>query len=305
MALNETSEVMRTGMVAVNQEPDYDFARDAFPASLKTVEVMLVSVPDNPALLEMLAQGYASYAYIFTEDEADRADAAQDFERTRALKARAIGLYSRAAGFALRLLNRPALRRALNEGSLEELNAELAKLEVEHVPGLFWLTFSVAGPINLNPSDPELLSQISKVEALLARVVELKPDYFHGLPLLVTGVTYASRPPMFGGDLPRGRKALDDGIAVTEGKLLLGRFLLARYYAVQAQQRELFCSSLDAVLAAEPDILPEQRLINAAARRWAARWRGRAASLFEGAPTGCDAAETTEGSLEDDDGMLE
>ena len=56
MALNQTSEVFKDGMVAVNEEPDYDFAGDAFPASLKTVEVMLVSVPDNPALLEMLAQ---------------------------------------------------------------------------------------------------------------------------------------------------------------------------------------------------------------------------------------------------------
>lgn len=305
MALNQTSEVFKDGMVAVNEEPDYDFAGDAFPASLKTVEVMLVSVPDNPALLEMLAQGYASYAYMFVEDEADLADAAQDFERTRALKRRASGLYGRAVGFALRLLDRPKLRRALEEGSPEELKAELAELDARSVPALFWLTFAVAGRINLNPSDPALLAQLPKAEALLARVVELQPGYFHGLPLLVTGVTFASRPAMFGGDLPRGRKALDEGIAVSEGKLLLGRFLLARYYAVQAQDRELFCSSLDAVLAASPDVLPEQRLINTTARRWAARWRARAAALFEGAPTGCDAAQPTETTLEDDDGTLE
>jgi len=110
---------------------------------------------------------------------------------------------------------------------------------------------------------------------------------------------------MFGGDLARGRELFEAGLAASEGKFLLGHFLLAKYYAVQSQDAALFCAELQAVLAAPVDALPEQQLMNNVTRRWAARWMERASSLFAESEAGCGGSEpAAEDEGEDDDGML-
>ncbi len=50
--------------------------------------------------------------------------------------------------------------------------------------------------------------------------------------------------------------------------------MFARYYAVAAQDVELFDTQLKAVADAAPDILPEQRLMNTIVKQ-------KAAALFE------------------------
>lgn len=305
MALRESAEVMQTGMAAVTRETDVELARLSFPANLKTLEILLESDPDSPIMLGLLAQGFASYAYLMLEDEIDVADAAFEMERVRKLKARASGIYGRAAGYALRRMNRPGLARAMEEGSLDDVRREAEALGKEDVAALFWFAFSRASRINLDQSNPALISELPKVDLLLQRVLDLEPGYFQGLPLLTAGVSFAGRAAMFGGDLPRGRKYLEQGIEVSGGRFLLGKFLLARFYAVQAQDAELFCRLLDEVASADPDFMPEQGLMNAVTRRWAARWLGRADDLFEHGPAVCREPEASgEDELEDDDGTL-
>jgi len=307
MALRETGELMTEGMGAMNSEPDYELAMAALPANLKTVEILLTSDPENPHLLFILAQGYASYAFVGLQDQIDAADFAGDYEGVTELKRRAAGLYRRAEGFGLRLLGEADFGRMAREGTLDEFRAALGRLEGAQAPGLFWLTFAWASRINLDPSNPALLAGLPKVEAALDRLLVLQPEYYHGLPLLTAGVTAAGRPAMFGGDLPRGLELLERGIAVSKGEFLLGPFLMARYYAVQAQDRDRFCSSLSQVLAADPAVLPEQGLINAVSRRWAKRWQAKAGDLFEGGgPGGCAPPKApSQPEVEDDDGTLQ
>lgn len=305
MALRKTGSMLREGIVALNQEPDYELARQAMPANLKTLEVMLASDPENPDLLFLLAQGYAAYTYLVLEDELDLADAAGDMERVRALGQRASGLYTRAQGYALRLLGDEQQRRTLAAGDLDSLRAVARGFAKEDVPALFWYTFASAEQIYLDQSNPARIAELPRVEVLIGRVLELDPTYYDGLPQLTAGVVYAGRAPMFGGDLARGKELLQAGIETTKGRFLLGKFLLARFYAVQAQDRELFCSMLQEVAAAPPDLLPEQQLMNNVSRRWAMRWRERAGSLFEGGEGGCTEPTPASGAnVEEDDGML-
>ncbi|MBM4397092.1 MAG: hypothetical protein FJ087_15555, partial [Deltaproteobacteria bacterium] len=239
------------------------------------------------------------------EDDIDLADAAGDAARAKALRLRATGLYERAQGYAARLLGPVEVRRELEDPRADVAKARLAKLRKADVPGLFWFTMAWVGRINMDQSDPARIAEVPRAELLGARVIELDERYFDGLPLLMAGGVAAGRPAMFGGDPVKGKELFERGIAVSDGKFLLGRFLYARYYAVLVQDHALYCSLLREVLAAPDDSLPRRQLMNNVSKRWAARWLGRAGDLFaEGGA--CPAPAPAPGTnVEVDDGSLE
>ena len=70
------------------------------------------------------------------------------------------------------------------------------------------------------------------------------------------------RPVMFGGDPDKARHHFNRAIEITGGKFLLAQFLLAKYYAVPAQNRELYEKTLNDILSAPGDLHPEQGLAN-------------------------------------------
>ena len=59
---------------------------------------------------------------------------------------------------------------------------------------------------------------------------------------------------------------------INEGKLLIGKVLLARHCGVNGADRELFHSTLIGVLSTDPAIWPEQRLANEFALHKARRY---------------------------------
>ncbi len=296
IALDMTSEVLLEGSKAINEEPDPQMVRDSMPGNLKTVEVMLKANPGNLNLLYMLAQGFDAYTYLVVEDDIDLADAAGDTAKVRELRARASSLYARAQGYAAKLIrtkDTPSteMRKTLETGTLDQVKAALAKLGKDDVPGLFWYTYGWTGRINVDQSNPERIAELPRVELLLGRILELDPGYFHGLPLVLSGSLYTSRGAMFGGDLPRGNALFERAVKASEGKFLLAKFTWARYYALQAQDKALFCRLLKEVVDAPTDLLPEQQMMNNVSQRWASRWMDRASSLFEDGQ-GCETPET-------------
>jgi len=288
MALGATGDVLRQGAVAMNEEPDHEIARQAFPPNLKTVEILLANDPENENFLFMLCQGYAAYTYLFVEDDIDVADGAGEVERVREMKERASALYLRAQAYGARILG-PELTATIEKGDMEQVRTALAAVEKETAPALFWYSFSWVGRINMDQSNPERIGELPRVELLMNRVSELEPGYHFGLPQLTAGAIYTSRAPMYGGDMEKGKALLDAGIASSQGKFLLGKFLLARYYAVQVQDTKLFCTMLEEVASAPADELPEQGLMNGVTKRWAARWLARAGDLFLDLDGGCTA----------------
>jgi hypothetical protein len=90
----------------------------------------------------------------------------------------------------------------------------------------------------------------------------------------------ASQGKSIGGDPEGAKKYFDEAIAATGGRYLMTRVMMARFYAVTAQDRELFESTLKAVLDAPADIYPEFRLANELARRRASRYLKHASDYF-------------------------
>ncbi|MEM7158762.1 MAG: TRAP transporter TatT component family protein [Myxococcota bacterium] len=271
LTANTTSKALDYGSVALDREADLEFARYAFPASLKTLETFLVSSPENKELLLLLARGYNAYAFGIVEGDLEHAQIDGPEEDVEDLARRAKIHYLRAREYGFRWLDRPKLKEAAFASDLETLAAEVAELDKEDAPGLFWAVYGWASAVNLAKDDPHLMSGLSSIEMLMNRMFELDPDYNAGAPYALLGVFHASKPPALGGDPVVAKKFFDEGLAA-HGENLLLPFLVARFYATMVQDRALFDEMIAKVAEADVTEHPDLRLTNEIARDRARFW---------------------------------
>jgi hypothetical protein len=264
-----------------DRESDLEFAEQTSLNNLKMMEGLLEVTPDDEDLLLLTSSSFTRYTFGFIEEKIEIADADYDFETKAKLVRRAVDFYGRGKDYALRALAkyRKGFPRIL-EQDLESLEGELDQCTREHVPTLFWTAFSWGSIINHQQSEPARLAELSKVELMMERILELDERFFFGGPHLFFGTYYGVRSEMLGGDPPRAKKHLDQAVTLTKGKFLMARFLLAKGYAVQTQDRKLFETTLNEILAASPDLYPEQRLANELTKRRAAHLLERIDDLF-------------------------
>jgi hypothetical protein len=267
-----TSGMLDYGSVAMHREAELEFARQAVPASLKTLETFLVSAPENESLLLLLARGYNSYAFGIIEGDLDRAKITGPEEHIDDLTRRAKIHYLRGSEYGFRLLGEPEIEKAAKSDDFDKLDAALAKLNKKKMPGLFWAAYGWASAINLSLDDPDLVASLSVVEKLMARALELDPDYHEGAPYLFHGVFHASKPQAFGGDPEKSKGYFEQAMKTHGESNLLVPFLYARFYCVQTQDRKLFDQLMEKIARADLSAHPEQRLMNEIARDRARFW---------------------------------
>jgi len=280
LTANATSGMLLYGSIALDRESDLEFARGAFPASLKTVETFLISSPKNEALLLLLARGYNSYAFAVIEADLERASLRGTSEEIDELTRRAKIHYMRGREYGFSLLARPALRKAAEADDMKALDAELAKVDKKNVAGLFWATYGWLSTINLAKNDAGALRGLAAVEHMLARVIVLDPDYNAGSPLVMHAVYLASRPEVFGGKPAEAKKAFDRVMNSWGTRNLLVPYLYARFYCPQVQDAKLFEELMHRVLAADVTAEPDLRLNNEVARARARFWKTNAHRLI-------------------------
>lgn len=280
LTANTTSGMLRAGSEAVDRESDIVFAREAFPASLKTLETFLVNSPENEDLLLLLARGYNSYAFGFVEADLDRASVLGPDSAIESLSRRAKIFYLRGRAYAFRLLAEPDLEAAAFKSDLETLDAQLAEIEQEQAPALFWAAYGWASAINLAKDDPDMVAALPSVERMMKRAYELDPAYNGGAPTLFFGVYHTSKPKSFGGKPELAKQFFDEAIDKYSDNLLVP-FLYARFYCPQVQDKKLWDEMLDRVLAADLEAYPpELRLTNEIARDRARFWKQHADDLI-------------------------
>src|SRR3989338_2632428 len=184
---------------------------------------------------------------------------------------RAKTFYSRGKDFGLQILNRnSAFEQNLNK-DLDSFKKALHGMGRGYAPALFWTAFNWGSYINLNKDSPLAIAEYPKVEAMMNRVVELDEFYFYGGPHLFFGVSYGSRPKMFGGDPDKSKAHFEKVMNTYNHKILMANVLYAQYTAVQNQDRALFDLLLNKVESTNADVMPEQRLANELAKL-RARW---------------------------------
>ena len=265
MAVRLSLSMVEGQIRSIQEEKDPALAESAIPASLKMMEGFLQSDPDNPQLLVRLAEGFCGYAFSFVEESEP---------------ARAVALYERGRNYAFRALENqsPAIR--LKGLVLADLSTALAKIPEDQAPPLFWLAQCWGGWLQLSLDNPLAFADISKVESVMQRVVQLDETYHYAGGHLMLAVFYGSRPKMLGGNPKKAKYHFERNRTLTDSKYLLTPYLYARTVAVQTQDRDLFEKALQEVIDAPPDILPEQRLANEIAKQKAKIWLERIDDLF-------------------------
>ncbi|MCD4716603.1 MAG: TRAP transporter TatT component family protein [Desulfobacterales bacterium] len=265
MALRVSPSLIPNFTSAFFEECDPDLAEQSLPSNLKLLEGLLKNDPDNRQLLTSLCMGFTGYAMLFVEDD--------DPER-------ASTLYSRARTYGFRATGRNASR--LKDAGLKKdiVRSKLLAYGEEEIGALFWTAISWNAWINLNLDKPAVLAQLGAAQACLERVLEIQPDYFHGLAYIMMGSISAAMPMALGGKAGRAKTYLEKAIGVSNGKFLLAQYYFPRYYAARVQDKELFLKLIKEVESSPSDGLKEVCLINAVMKKKTKRLMEMSEDLF-------------------------
>lgn len=264
VAVRTTASLLDHGAQAFYEEPDPELAREAMASQLKLLEVLLKNEPNNPTLLELAAQGFGGYAFLFIEDA--QPDRAREF-------------YLRGRGYGLALLARHKEFKGIEALPLSHLEPALKSAKPADAPALFWSAYNWGGWINLSKDSPDAIAGLPKVAAIMRRVQELSPGYYHGGPNLFLGTYYSALPRMLGGDPAKSKQYFEAAIKDSQGHFLMAKVLYAKYYAVAIQNRAIF-TNLNAEVISVIDVTPDVRLANEVAKLKAQRLLKKIDELF-------------------------
>ncbi|MCX5806658.1 MAG: TRAP transporter TatT component family protein [Proteobacteria bacterium] len=247
------------------QQSDLKLVREGIPAYLMLMDGMIESVPDNEQLLINAAQTYSSFASAFMEET--------DPEYAKLL-------YRKARYYSLRSLEIRGFKDPA-QSLFDDFGEDVKNCGKKDVPYLFWAATSWGNWIKLNLDSMEALAELPRVELMMKKVLELDEGFYYGGPHIFMGIWFASWPKDAGGDLKKAQKHFQKALQIGQGKFLMTYVYYANFYARQILDKDLFVSTLQKVLDAPVDILPEITLLNAVARKKAEDLLHHKEEIFE------------------------
>jgi hypothetical protein len=169
-------------------------------------------------------------------------------------------------------------------GNIEDFQALLLGYSKKDVPALFCAANAWAGWISNNMDDVEALADLAALEATMKRLLELDDGYQYGGPHLLMGVYLAAKPAALGGNTEEANKHFQRAFALGADKLLMAKVFYAKYYAVGIKDRELFITSLQEIMEAPADQVPELTLANTIAKKEASSLLDKVEEYFAEQP---------------------
>ena len=248
-----TGSLMEDVATATNKHEDPALVAQAAPAYLLMLDGMLEGNPNDTDLLLDATQAYTSYGALLELSDPDRGRL----------------MYSRAKEYGLRALARKRRVGALLTAPYARYVDITKSLRADDVELVFWAASSWGAWISLNIDSMAALAELPRVILLMEWVLERDEAMMFGSPHLFLGVYYAALPPMLGGRPERAREHFDRARELTGGNSGMVYVQMARYYARQIYDRELYVSLLQRALTVPVDAIPELTLQNAAAREMA------------------------------------
>ena len=232
-------------------------------------------------LIVKTARAYSSYAG-FIEDKMEEAEIAGDYETAEDMRARAIDLYIRSERYALTALAKSDKTfSAVRTVDMTVFQKALQKLKKKDVEPLFWTAYSIARGISLQKDDPMQVIDLARVELMMQRVLELDETFYFGSAHLFYAVYYGDRAISIGGDPEKAKEHIAHVERINNGKFLMSKLYLARYYAYPKQDVTLFKQSLQEVLDAPSDIYPGEEAATSLAKSRAKRLLDQVDDLFD------------------------
>lgn len=289
IALKSTSKIMVRAQPGMQMESDYELARYAIPASLKTVEGFWVAGPPDDArerLERVLTEGYCQYGTAFVEDDWEDAKFRQDIAAVEYHNTRSNHIFTRCLNYALKGLGSRWQKEIFGTPEVQEklINETGANKRFQ----LMFAAAALGGLVNHNLTRVEMIAYLPTVQRMMERVIEidakagLPANKSHAaMPWIALGMIHSARAKSMGGDPEKARAAFEKALEITEGKFLLARTLMAYRIGMQTNDRKFFHEQLVKVLETPPSIWPEQRLANELAHRKARRYLSYEKELFQ------------------------
>lgn len=266
VAVNATTNIVDYGLEAIFEESDLEFAEKAIPGNLTLIEALYrAKEKDDDHLALLLTEGYTGYTLGFVEDV--------DVERAKIL-------YARARDYGLRSLKKQKQFALAFDQDQAAFRKSLEQFSRDDIPLIFWTANAWGNLINVSISDPSVLGDLPKVNAMMEFVLRNDETYFYGSAHLYFAAIYATTPKNLGGKPDSARVHFEKCFEIGKNAFLLPHLYMARSYCVQMQDRALFEKLLKTIEESSLDELPEQRLVNAIAKRKAKKLAERIDELF-------------------------
>ena len=277
MAVNKVGDALAGGGTTFASDDDPELVKAAVPFSLKLMESLLAESPRHEGLLLAACSGFAQFAYVFVQQDADEAED-EDLTAAEGMRARARRLYLRARNYGLRGLE--VRHKGFGKSLRANPKSAMTVATAEDVPLLYWTALSWAAAVSLSKDNPELIAEMPCVEALMDRALALDEAFDHGA-IHSYFITYEiSRPGGTGDPAARSRQHFERALALSGGQQAGPMVSFAEAVCVQKQDLKEFESLLKQALAINPDARPEWRLANLVMQRRAKWLLSRTDQLF-------------------------
>ena len=266
-------------LARIQGESDLAVVETTLAKNIKTLERLAKT--GNTGLIVKTARAHSSYSG-FIEDKMEDAEIAGDMETAEELRARAIDRYKRAEAYAFKALAKS--NKTFNEArtvGMDVFEKALQKLKKKDVEPLFWAAYAMGRGISLQKDDPMQVIDLARVELMMRRVLELDETFYYGSAHLFYAVYYGDRSVSIGGDPEKAKEHIAHVDRINDGKFLMSKFYLARYYAYPKQDLKLYKQALQEVLDAPSDIYPGEEAATSLTKSRAKRWLDQADVLFD------------------------
>jgi len=119
---------------------------------------------------------------------------------------------------------------------------------------VYGLGTSWAGWLQANSEDFAAIAELGRVKALMARMLELDPNFDNGGPHLYMGVFESLLPAAVGGLPEKSRGHFESALAIAGESALMVKVLFAEQYARPQFDRALHDKLLNEVLSTNPRV---------------------------------------------------
>ena len=238
LVINKASNSLAEGLSsAVLDSKDPTTIEQGLPAYLILLDGLLVKNPDNADMLRAAADLNSAYAITFAKNE----------DQQQLLADKAFDYAKQSACIESKALCQPQIR------PYQELLEQIETLDDKQLPSLYSLGATWASWIEAHSDNWNAIADISRVQAIMNRVVEIGESYQQGGAHLYLGVLASLIPPASGGKPEVGQAHFEQALAISKDRLLMAKVLYAKYYARMMFERELHDRLLEEVIQADPE----------------------------------------------------
>lgn len=267
-AVNKVGDALAGGGGTYASDEDPELVGAALPFSLKLVESLLVKSPRHRGLLTTAASGFTQYAYGFVQLPAEQLEES-DLAKAWSEKERARRLYLRARDYGLRGLE--TRHESLRSRFAADPAAALAATDGDDVELLYWTAAAWGSAVGLAKDDPQLVSDLPRIEALADRALELNPGFAGGALHSFMISWEMVRAGAEGDPTERAAAHFKRAVELSGGREAGPYVAYAESVCMAREDRQCFSEALESALAIDPADQPSARLANILMQR-RARW---------------------------------